>query len=175
MRNPFKRIRDFIRKSAMIGTPPSARPMWHDPAAHARDFAERYSVPLSYAAEQRMTELGIHPNRIGMPDKVHGIPWSAFHSHGTVGGSYSPDGRLIVDSGLLNTDLLKADYDEKTARLFERSRLRDRMDAIIAHEYEEHRNGMSHAEALRAAPKTALPISEAARAIGREMERGWKR
>jgi hypothetical protein len=30
------------RPPALIGTPPSARPLWHDPAAHARDFAERY-------------------------------------------------------------------------------------------------------------------------------------
>ena len=41
MRNPFKRIRDFFRKPAMIGTPPSARPVWDDPAAHARDFSRR--------------------------------------------------------------------------------------------------------------------------------------
>jgi hypothetical protein len=46
MRNPFKRIRVFFRKPAMIGTPPSAQPMWHDPAAHARDFAERYAWEL---------------------------------------------------------------------------------------------------------------------------------
>jgi hypothetical protein len=163
------------RQPAMTGTPPSARTMWHDPAAHARDFAERYSIPLSYSAEQRMTELGIDPDRIGMPDKNHGLQWSAFHPHGMLGGSYSPDGRLIVDAGVLNTDLLKAGYDKKAANLFGRSRLRDRMDAIIAHEYEEHRNGMSHVEALKAAPKTALPISEEAREICREMERGWKR
>src|SRR5436190_13329362 len=172
--NPFKRIRDLFRKPAMIGTPPSRRPMWHDPAAHARDLAERYSVPLGYSAEQRMTELGIHPDRIGMPDKNHGIQWAAFHPHGISGGSYSPDGRLIVDSGVLNMDLLKAGYDEKAASLFGKSRLRDRMDAIIAHEYEEHRNGMSHVEALKATPKTALPIREGAREICREMERGWK-
>ena len=28
---------------SMIGTPPSQRPMWHKPAAHAMDFAERYT------------------------------------------------------------------------------------------------------------------------------------
>ena len=110
-----------------------------------------------------------------MPDANHGIQWAAFHPQGTVGGSYAPDGRLIVDSGVLNTDLLKANYDEKAARLFERSRLRDRLDAIIAHEYEEHRHGMSHTEALKAAPKTALPISEKAREICRQMEWGWKK
>ena len=45
--NPFRRIADFFRrKPGMIGTPPSQRQMWHDPAAHARDFAERYAEPL---------------------------------------------------------------------------------------------------------------------------------
>ena len=67
--------------------------------------------------------------------------------------------------------MLKAGYDEKAVSLFGKSRLRDRMDAIIAHEYEERRNGMSHVEALKAAPKTALPIREGAREISREMER----
>jgi hypothetical protein len=37
--NPFKRIRDLFCKPGMVGTTPSARSMWHDAAAHARDFA----------------------------------------------------------------------------------------------------------------------------------------
>jgi hypothetical protein len=45
---PFRRIASlFRRKPGMIGTPPSQRPMWHDPAAHARDFAERYAEPFA--------------------------------------------------------------------------------------------------------------------------------
>ena len=39
------------------GTPPSARRMWHDRAAHACDFAQRYAEPLDYAVSQRMIEL----------------------------------------------------------------------------------------------------------------------
>jgi len=75
---------------------------------------------------------------------------------------------------VFNLDLLNKDYDEKAAMLFERSRLRDQLDSIIAHEYEEHRNGMSHAAALKAAPKTDLPISERAREICRTMEKEWR-
>ena len=75
---------------AMIGTPPSARPMWHDPAAHARDFAERYTQDLDLAVAQRMRELGIHDDQIGMPDRIMGIEWAAFHPHGTEGGNNSP-------------------------------------------------------------------------------------
>ena len=37
-------------------------------------------------------------------------------------GSSPPDGRLVVDSGLFNSDLLKADYGDEAARLFRRSR-----------------------------------------------------
>src|SRR5208337_4100955 len=39
---------------AMIGTPPSKRSLWHDPAEHARDFAERYADPMNYHVESRM-------------------------------------------------------------------------------------------------------------------------
>jgi hypothetical protein len=148
--------------------------MWPDPAAHARDVAARYAHDLDLAVAERMRELGIHDDQIGMPDEDHGIQWAAFHPHGTEGGNNSPDGRLIVDSGLLNLELLRKDYGEEAASLFSRSRLRDRLDSIIAHEYEEHRHGMDHEAALRAAPKTALPITERAREIANAMEKGWR-
>src|SRR3954454_1291857 len=41
---------------AMIGTPPSRRSMWHDPAQHARDFAERYAEPMNYHATEARSE-----------------------------------------------------------------------------------------------------------------------
>jgi hypothetical protein len=120
-----------------------------------------------------MRSLGIEDARIGMPDDKRGVQWAAFHPRGTAGGSNSPDGRLVVDSGLLNDDLLERDYDPDTADLYRGSRLRDRLDSIIAHEEAESRLG-DHAEALNAAPSTELRISERAREICRAMERGWK-
>jgi hypothetical protein len=108
-----------------------------------------------------------------MPDDNRGVQWAAFHPYGTERGNNSPDGRLIVDSGVLNLDLLRKNYGGKAAGLFEKSRLRDRLDAIIAHEYEEHRHGMDHEAALKHAPKTELPITERAREICRAMEKGW--
>ncbi len=125
-----QRLAAGFRSAAMIGTPPSARPMWHNPAAHLRDFAARYADAMDYHVAQRMTELGIQ--NIGMPDRDAGIEWAAFHPHGTVGGSYAPDGRLIADSGVFNVELLKKDYGTTASILFERSRLRDRLDSIIA-------------------------------------------
>jgi hypothetical protein len=172
-----KRIAAKLRPAppAMIGTPPSARSTWHDPAAHARDFAYRYALDLDLSVAERMRELKIHDDQIGMPDSIAGIDWAAFHPHGMEGGNNAPDGRLIVDSGLLNPDLLKRDYGDYAAELFANSRLRDRLDAIIAHEYEEHRHGMDHEAALKRAPTTALPISARAREIAKAMEDGWRR
>jgi hypothetical protein len=155
-----QRLAAKIRPRAMIGVPPSARPMWHDPAAHARDFAERYAHDLDLAVALRMRALRIHDDQIGMSDRIAGIDWAAFHPHGTEGGNNSPEGGLIVDSGVLNLDLLTKNYGIIAADLFAKSRLRDRLDAIIAHEYEEHRHSMDHEAALRHAPKTELPISE---------------
>ncbi len=48
--------------------------------------------------------------------------------------------------------------------------LRDRIDAIIPHEYEELRIG-SHARALEAAAKTKLPITKEARRLCRARAR----
>jgi hypothetical protein len=167
-----QRLAALFRPHTMIGTPPSARPMWGDAAAHALDFAQRFAEIMDYHVAHRMTELGV--SAIGMPDRDVGIGWAAFHAHGKIGGSYAPDGRLIVDSGVFNLDLLRKGYGDEVADLFARSRLRDRSDSIIAHEYEEHRNGMSHEAALRAAPRTDLPISERARDICMAMEAGWR-
>jgi hypothetical protein len=121
-----------------------------------------------------MSDLGILDDQIGMPDDIAGNGWDAFHPHGMEGGNNSPDGRLIVDSGVLNLALLKRDYGSEAGRLYGESRLRDRLDAIIAHEYEEHRHGIDHEAALRAAPGTKLPLTDRAREICQAMERGWR-
>jgi hypothetical protein len=68
---------------------------------------------------------------------------------------------------VLNPELLKG---KKGGRIWPHMRLRDRIDAIVSHEYEEIRHG-SHAAALRAAPKTGLPISDEARRLNRAMAR----
>ena len=56
------------RPPGMIGTPPSQRPMWHDPAAHALDFSRRYAEDIDLAVSQRVMDLGIHiSNRCFQP------------------------------------------------------------------------------------------------------------
>ena len=122
------------------------------PGAHARDFAERYAEPLDLARGRADGRIGHPEDQIGMPDDDRGIPWAAFHPLGTEGGYNSPDGRLVVESGLFNFDLLRKDYGEEAARMFADSDVTSRLDAIIAHEYEEYRHGGSHVEALKYAP-----------------------
>ena len=64
-------------------------------------------------------------------------------------------------------------YDRKTAKLWRESRLRDRIDAIIAHEISEADHG-SHKAALKTAPQTEMPISARAREILVGMRSGWR-
>jgi hypothetical protein len=47
-----------------------------------------------------------------MPDDPRGIPWATFHPLGREGGYNSPDGRLVVKSGLFNRDRLRNEYGE---------------------------------------------------------------
>jgi hypothetical protein len=49
------------------------------------------------------------------------------------------------------------------------NRLRNRLDAVIAHEYEEARLGGIHAAALKHGPDTGSPIREGARKLLRAM------
>jgi hypothetical protein len=75
---------------------------------------------------------------------------------------------VVVDSGVLNPDLLQG---KRGGRIWPKLRLKDCIDAIIAHEYEELRSGGQHAEALKAAARTELPISDEARRLNRARAR----
>jgi hypothetical protein len=166
MRNPLRHFRDFFRKPAMIGTPPSQRSAWHDPLDHACDFAERYAEPMNFLVENRMMELGIPTDRIGA--RKNGYPHRAFWPEETTGGGNVPGRRLTVDSGVFNTELM-ADRPEANA-VWAKSRLRDRIDAVIAHEEAESLTG-DHNLAEAMAPDTTLPITDGARHILRAI---WK-
>jgi hypothetical protein len=69
---------------------------------------------------------------------------------------------------VLNPELLKG---KKGGRIWPGMRLRDRIDSIIPHEYEELSRQGSHSEALKAAAKTELPISDEARRLNRARAR----
>jgi hypothetical protein len=158
----------------MIGTPPSQRLLWHDPVTHARDFSLRYFTPLDQYATIRMEELGVPKDRIGTSDHNHGIEWCFFNPHEDTRGGVGARGQVNVDSGVFNPDLLTRAYGEEAGRLWAISRLRDRIDAVIIHELTEG-DHTTHEAALKAAPRTEMPITHRAREILRAMERGWQR
>jgi hypothetical protein len=136
-----------------------------DPADHAEDFAQRWRDKLEEYISVRIQQLGIPDNMNGEPDYDGDGRWHVFDPYGrTRGGCITG---VVIDSGVLNPDLLKG---KKGRRLYPKTRLRDRIDSAIAHEYEELRHG-SHVEALRAAAKTELPISDEARRLNKAMAR----
>ena len=143
-----------------------------DAADHAEDFSRRYSEDLDIVAGQTMMDLGIPDDKMGARDHTRRSEIHSFFPGDREGGTVSHVGQITLDSGLMNPGLL-ADYDEETRKIWQRTRVRDRAQAIIAHELAEHDFG-DHELALIAGPETRLPISHAARELLRQMERGWK-
>jgi hypothetical protein len=113
----------------------------------------------------RMQELGIPEHKLGADDLRKNMTWCAFDWHGQDGGNIT--GGVTINSGVLNPELLKG---QKGGRIWPHARLRDRIDAIIAREWEESRHG-THEAALKAGPKTELPVTDGARRILRAMAR----
>jgi len=143
------------------------------PADHAEEFAHTWVDRLENHVEGRMHALDIPEEQIGSSDHERGIAWRTFFPDERDGGGVATGARISVDSGVLNPDQLTKDYGEEAGGLWAKSRLRDRIDAIIIHEEAEAKAG-THEEALALAPQTTRPISEATRRILRAMERGWK-
>ena len=135
----------------MTGTPPSKRSLWHDPAEHARDFAERYAEPMNYHVENRMMESASIPTGSA---RKYGYPHRAFWPEETTGGGNVPGRRLTVDSGVFNAELMANRPD--VGQVWAKSRLRDRIDAIIAHEDAESLTG-DHDLAEAMAPGAGSP------------------
>jgi hypothetical protein len=145
-----------------------------DPADHAEDFSLRYAEDVDIVAGQAMLDLGIHNDRMGARDPDRNREHHCFFPSERTGGSVTHTGQVTLDSGLMNPVLLAASYDEATQALWKRTRLRDRAQAIIAHEPAEYDYAGDHELALIAGPETKLPISHAARELLNQMERGWK-
>ena len=133
-------------------------------ADHAEDFSHRWADRLDEYCAVRMAELGIPVEKNGADDPFHNTPWRAFVAEERTGGHITSG--ITINSGVFNSDLLKG----KGSRIWAKARLRDRIDAIITHEWEEYRHG-THEAALKAAPRTELPITDGARRILRAMAR----
>lgn len=164
-----------LANPGMTGTPPSQRPKWHDPAMHALDFSRRYREDLDIATGQIMLDLGLDPKKeIGAKDPDYGFEYATFHPNEQTVGGVSPDGRITIDSGIMNPEAMDAPYGEEAGNYWRRMRLPDRIKAIVAHEYEEHQGG-DHEASLKNAPDTKLSVGEEVREMLRKMERGWHR
>jgi hypothetical protein len=160
----------------MIGPSPSDRGLPAipaDPAEHAVRVAREWQVVVERYVQKRMGELGIPDDRIGAPDYERGGEKHAFLPDERIGGSHG-GGRLFVDSGVLNPELDAEIIGPEASRIWGASRLRDRIDAVTAHEHLEAL-GLPHAEVVQRAPGTELPVSENARRILRSMAQGVKR
>src|SRR3954465_2870002 len=105
-----------------------------DPADHAQDFARRYAEDLDIVAGQAMMDLGIPDDQMGARDPDRNREHHCFFPGDRTGGSVSPAGQITLDSGLMNPELLAANYDEATQEKWRRTRIKDRAQAIIAHE-----------------------------------------
>ena len=169
MRNPFRRF--FRRKP--IGFP-LGQHVPADPADHAEDFAHRYAEPLDWQAGIHLQELGIPTDHIGSNDHDHGLVGAAFNPYERHGGGVTHAGQINFDSGSFNPEQITKEYGKRAGKLWAESSVRDRWDALAAHEDAKWRMGMDHDAAVQKAPETELPISDRARNILVEMRKGWK-
>jgi hypothetical protein len=147
-----------------------------DSADHAEDFALRYYELLEAFCCRRMHELGIPERRIGAYDIDFDFRHAAFFPRERTGGENSPGARINLNSGVLNLDLLAGKFGTEAVECWAKGRLRDRIDAVIAHEDIEglmvaagEGFDAAHAAAVAQAPDTPRPISEGARLILRAM------
>ncbi len=141
-----------------------------DPAAHAKDFAISNADALERLVEQRMRAVGVPEHLIG-DTPLGGGKRSAFHPLAGDGGGVTAGRGINVDSGVLNPNLLGDPAASAVAGTWARARLRDRIDGVIAHEYEEAISS-SHGAALQNAPNTRLTISPEARHLLQKMAGG---
>jgi hypothetical protein len=156
----FVATRESCYPLTMTEKPPA------DPSEHAQDFARRWADKFEEHCVLRMEELDIPDEMIGQPDYGRDGKWRAFDWRDGEGGRNTTG--VVIDSGVLNPKLLKG---RKGGRIWPKLRLRDRLDATIAHEYEELRSGGNHERALKQAAKTELPISDMARRLNRARAR----
>src|SRR5690348_14873161 len=129
-----------------------------DPADHAEDFSRRYALDLEIAAGQAMMDLGLSDNQMGARDHERGSEHHGFFPQDRIGGSVNTAGQVTLDSGLMNPELLAENYDEAAQAAWKRTRLKDRAQAVIAHELAEAEY-KDHELALIAGPESELPIS----------------
>jgi hypothetical protein len=162
-------------ESRQAGSPvaPARRLLPPEPVAldeeeHAADFAARWADRLESYVDQRMLALGVPEDKIGNADFVNRHAHRSFIPYLRSGGDATPGYGINTDSGVLNPALMDSHPPPELSSAWRAARLRDKFDAIIAHEWEEEA-GISHNEAVQRAPDTRLGITQSAREILRVM------
>jgi len=135
-------------------------PIPPDAADHAEQFALTWYDRLEAFTQKRLRELGIPGHQIGAFDHDFDLRLAAFHPKERTGGGVSPGGRINHNSGVFNPELLVPHPSPTVSLIWSKERVRDRCDAVIAHEYHEGQ-GMSHSDAERRASQTELPTPTA--------------
>jgi hypothetical protein len=135
-----------------------------DPADHAQRVAREWKEVAEADVRRRMNEFGIPDGMIGASDPEYGIMRAVFMPHDRDGGNITTG--ITVNSGVGNPDLFKG---QKGGRIWPIARLRDRIDAIIAHEWAESQI-LDHDQALKVAT-TELPVTAGSKRILKAMSR----
>jgi RHS repeat-associated protein len=141
------------------------------------DFAERHGDKLSAAIGNRMRQIGVPANMIGMkgvPGVDEGPLVRYLRAQG--GGNVRPPQYGVQQPGI-NVDyaVLDANFPDIATKspTWATASLKDRVDAVVAHEFTEVTAPVSigreaHNYAVQHAPNTTLNITERARQILRE-------
>ncbi|HZW30552.1 MAG TPA: hypothetical protein VFF52_07590 [Isosphaeraceae bacterium] len=107
-----------------IPRPPLAKaePIPADPAEHAKDFSLRYYEPIERCVRERMRQLGVPEDKIGMIDPDCDYRLAAFHPLETNGGGVTIHGRINVNSGIFNPNLLENRASPEAAKVWRKGR-----------------------------------------------------
>jgi hypothetical protein len=151
-----------------------AAPALYQLPADIADFARRYQDLLSRVIGNRMRQIGV-------PDEMIGIEWYGVDP-GPFVRYHPPQLGGNIRAGINGKPGINVDpavFDGNAPKVgalpaWQSGRLQDRIDAVIAHEYTEALapGGVDfHIHALKNAENTPLPISAHARQILREYRR----
>jgi hypothetical protein len=139
--------------------------------AHVADFANQYQEPLNAAIGNRMRQVGVPDEMVGI--KYYGVDEGAFvrYDPPQLGGNIR-----VGTNGKPGINVDPAVFDANAPKMgqlpsWRSASLRDRIDAVIAHEYTEVTapQGVDfHIHALKNAENTPLKITDRARQILKE-------
>ena len=141
-------------------------------------FAEEWEAILVLAVARRMRAVGVPDSMIGISGMPYEDPGAFVRTHAVGGSNNNIPGRGIIgDRPGINVDIavLDAGFPPMLKVMaWSEGRLKDRIDAVIAHEYTEvmlstpTAGRTPHQDAVETAPETSLKITEGARRILRD-------